>query len=179
MDLLKNLCLFACRQTACEEKLCCKRGSDGSIEITTRSEAQLEQVISMKNITPEELNAFGGNFSSAKSLNCRELENSQGKKQSSTSLYNPTAARPKHKLHKVASAVDYEHQQIPTDSESDGIHLVSIKKFVSESVIRTENVGSLHHQNSEIIVENKLLKQLSQTDNNEMEDLHEKCDREP
>lgn len=181
---IRDLCLVACRETACEEKLCCKRkgsiGSTESITVKTKSEAVLEQVISVRNISAEELNALS-NFESTKSLNCTEAESSLNtndgpqKKRSTSSLYNPALGRHKHKLQKAISAIDREHQQIPTTSESEGIHLVSIKKFVSESTIEHDD-GS--HKNNDILVENRLLQQLDKTDNNEMENLYEKCDKE-
>lgn len=181
---VRDLCLVACRETACEEKLCCKRkGSDGSTEsinVKGKSDIQLEQVISIQNISAEELNTLS-NYTSAKSLNFPESEDSLNvdngphKKRSTASLYNPTTSRHRQKLQKAISAIDREHQQIPTTSESDGIHLVSIKKFVSESVIEHDDPS---RNNSEILVENRLQKQLDTTDNNEMENLYEKCDKE-
>lgn len=187
---IKDLCLVACRQTGCLEKLCCRRkgsdGSDESIDSKTKTEVQLEQVISVRNISAEDLNTLS-NYTSAKSLNYSESEDSLQpefftKKRSSASLYNPSNVLQKHKYQKTMSTVESNQRQVPAStntSTSDGIHLISIKKkFVSESVIKASEHDDLGRQNSEILVENRMLKQLGTTDNNEMEDLYEKCDRE-
>ncbi|CRK92631.1 CLUMA_CG006173, isoform A [Clunio marinus] len=178
----KDFCLVACRQTTCEEKVCCKRQSSDdsgkSSDPKSKSDVQLEQIISVRNISAEELNTLS-NSSSVKSLNLPESGNSSqveiNDKRSFASLYTPSKTRHAHKLQKAISAIDQEHQQIPTTSESDGIHLVSFKKFVSESMIKSSEQDNL---NSDILVENRLLEQLNTTDNNETEDLHEKCDKE-
>lgn len=177
---IRDLCLVTCRQTACDEKLCCQRkspsGSEESLSGKIKSDVQLEQVISVRNISAEELNALS-NYTSAKSLNYQESEDSStaDRKRSSISLCNPSTARKHQKLQKAISAIDREHQKIPASSDSEGIHLVSIKKFVSESIIQSND---LSRQNSEILVENRMMKQLDTTDNNEMEDLYDKCDKE-
>lgn len=181
----RDSCLVACKQ-ACEEKLCCRKGSDESSvdsqESKSKSDARLEQVISVMNISAEELNAIS-NYTSARSLNSEETELTETtdgpKKRSSTSLYNPTSnVRHKHKFQKTVSSTDSDNNQIPGVSESEGIHLVGIKRFVSESVIKTGEKDGVRRQNSEILVENRMLKQLNTTDNNEMEDLFDKCDKE-
>lgn len=181
-------CLVACRQD-CEEKLCCQRkGSDDAEESTdskTKSEAQLEQVISVRNLSAEDLNELN-NYTSAKSLNGTESEESlqpnlMTKKRSSASLYNPSSVHQKYKLQKTLSVVDQNQHQIPSStsaSTSDDIHLISIKKFVSESVIKGSEHDDLGRKSSEILVENRMKKQLDTTDNNEMEDLYEQCDKE-
>lgn len=175
----RDLCLVACKKNECEEKLCCKPDSfEGSNEsVASANDVHLEQVVSVKNISADELNMLS-NFTSVKSLNYDEsVDSSQNdfgnKKRSSTSLYNPPTTRHKHKLQKALSSIDRDHQ-IPSASTSSDIHLISIKKFVSESLIKSGEVG----QSSEILVENKMLKQLDTTDNNEIEDLFEKCDKE-
>lgn len=174
---VKDLCLVACREITCEEKLCCQRkSSNGSV-----TDIHLEQVISIRNISAEELNTLS-NSTSVKSLNYIESEDSSqleviDRKRSSASLYLPSKVKQHQKLQKAISAIDHEHQQMPV--ATDDIHLVSIKKFVSESVIES---GTDHHaldrQQSELLVENRMLKQLNTTNNDELEDLHEKCDRE-
>lgn len=179
----KDSCLVACK-TACEEKLCCRKHSDDSVDSQDskcKSDVRLEQVISVMNISAEELNAIS-NYTSAKSLNS-ETDISESvtvtKKRSSTSLYNPTSnIRHKHKLQKAISSIDPDNLNLPAASESDDIHLVGIKRFVSESRIKTGENDEVRRQNSDILVENRMLKQLNTTDNNEMEDLFEKCDKE-
>lgn len=184
---VKNLCLVACR-TDCEEKLCCQpKGSDvsdESIDAPCKSDVQLEQVISVRNVSAEELNTLS-NYTSAKSLNYVESEASSqvelsDQKRSSASLYNPSNVRHKYKLQKTMSTIDRHHSQLPNTSKStsEDIHLMSVKKFVSESVIKSSEHDDLGRQNSDILVENRMLKQLDTTDNNEMEDLYEKCDKE-
>lgn len=179
----RDACLVACRQTACEEKLCCRnKGSEESVDSgEPKRNDRLEQVVSVMNISAEELNDIS-NYTSAKSLDTEDAEDLSestiGKKRSSTSLYNPTSnVRHKQKYQKAISSMDSDSHQIPA-SESDGIHLVGIKRFISESVIKTGEREGVRRQNSEILVENRMLKQLNTTDNNEMEDLFDKCDRE-
>lgn len=172
----KDLCLVACRQETCEEKTCCKRnnGSDESIGGKSKSEVQLEQVISVRDVSAEELNNIS-NYTSVKSLNFPEdTLVPLNKKRSSTSLYNPSNVRNKQKLHKTTSVIEREHQQTPNGSND--IHLIGIKKFVSESIIKNDEHDDVGRNNSQILVENKLLKQLGTTDNNEMEDIYTKCD---
>lgn len=175
--ITEGKCLVACRQTACEEKLCCKEDDHKSNE-----SLQLEQVVSIKDMSAEEINSLG-NYTSAKSLNDPESEDSSHidmghKKRSSTSLYNPQTKYQKQRLQKAISAIDQEHQQVPSVSTSEDIHMIKIKKFVSESVIKSGEHDELGRQDSDILVENKMLRQLDTTDNNEMEDLYEKCDNE-
>lgn len=183
---VRDLCLVACRETSCDEKLCCKRNSSGesdeSLNMKTKSSAQLEQVISISNLSAEDLNQIS-NFTSAKSLDFDESADSSqveiSKIRSSASLHNPSTIHSKHhKLQKAISAIDREHQHVPSASTSEDINLVSIKKFVSESVIKTGEHDHLRRQSSDILVENRMMKQLDTTDNNEMEDLYSKCDRE-
>lgn len=185
---VKDTCLVACRHVDCEGKLCCKRdGSDESMERKTNcgDGIQLEQVISVRNISSEDLNTLD-NYTSAKSLNDAESEDSlqpesMTKKRSSASLYNPSNSRYKHKFQKAMSTVDGTEHQVAAStsaSTSDDIHLVSIKKYVSESVIKGSEHDDQGRQNSEILVENRMAKQLDTTDNNEMEDLFEQCDKE-
>ena len=185
--VVKGSCLVACRQVDCVEKLCCKRKeSDGSDDSTvSKSKGQLEQVISVRNISAEDLNALN-NYTSAKSLNYSEPEDAlqpdlMTKKRSSASLYNPSTVQHRQKYLKTMSTIDRNQDQVPAStstSTSEGIHLISIKKFVSESVIKGSEHDDLGRENSEILVENRMLKQLDTTDNNEMEDLFEKCDKE-
>lgn len=178
---VKDLCLVACREVTCEEKLCCTRkSSDGSEN--SKTDIRLEQVISIRNISAEELNTLS-NCTSAKSLNYPESEESSqpegiNKKRSSASLHLPSKAKQHHKLQKAISAIDQELQQIPATSTNNSD--VSIKKFVSESVIEssTKKDHALGRQQSEILVENRMLKQLNKTNNEELEDLYEKCDKE-
>lgn len=176
---VKDLCLVACREITCEEKLCCKQNSTDDSEIS-RNDIQLEQVISIRNISAEELNSL----TSAKSLNLPDSvvfsnPDAVDTKQSSTSLHIPSKTKPHPKLQKAISAIDRRPEIIPTDSEE--IHLVSIKKFVSESEIEPSTSTDRHaldRQKSEIFVENRMLKQLNKTNNEELEDLSQKCDKE-
>lgn len=179
---IKDLCLVACREITCEEKLCCKQNSLDDSEMA-KNEIHLEQVISVRNISADELNTLT-NRTSAKSLNLPDLEISShpetvDKKQSSTSLHNPSKTKPHPKLQKAISAIDRRQEIVATDSGE--IHLVSIKKFVSESEIEP-STSTDHHvldrQKSEIFVENRMLKQLNKTNNEELEDLSQKCDKE-
>lgn len=162
-------CLVACRQNDCEEKLCCAQASGSNESIELKS-VHIEQVVSVKNVSVEELS----DFTSAKSLNNSDSDSGHiTKKRSSASLYNPTH-RNNPKLQKAISAIDHDHQQISTVSTSNSsgeIGLIKVKKSVSESVIMKTS-----EQNSEILVENQMLKQLDTTDNNEMEDLYKKCE---
>lgn len=166
---VRDLCLVACREITCEEKLCCKGSSVDEPEMA-KNEAQLEQVVSIKNISVEELNALS-NCTSAKSLNLPDSEISSNpdgfhNKRSSASLYIPSKTKPHPKLQKAISAIDREHQNFNTSGEE--IPLDSIKKFVSESVIESDRKGL---NRSEILVENRMLKQLNKTNNEETEDL--------
>jgi hypothetical protein len=171
---VKDLCLVACREVTCEEKLCCQRkSSDGSDQ--SKSEVQLEQVISIRNISAEELNKLS-NGTSAKSLNESSKCCSHDvvvKKHSTASLHLPSKPHPK--LQKAISAIDREHQTVVPENEE--IRLVSIKKFVSESIIESDR-QALDRQQSEILVENRMLKQLNKTNNEELEDLSAKSDKE-
>lgn len=187
---VKNLCLVPCRQIGCVEKLCCQRkGSDESSDILSdnksKSEIELEQVVAVINNSAEDLNTMS-NYTSVKSLDHAESEDSlrpdlMTKKRSSASLYSPSNVRQKHKYQKNMSTVDRSPHEVAAStntSTSDGINLITTKKFVSESVIKGSEHDDLGRQNSEILVENRMLKQLDTTDNNETEDLFEKCDKE-
>lgn len=168
---LKDLCLVACRKTTCEEKLCCKiKTPCGSTESVNLKSVQLEQVISVRNVSAEELSSIS-NYTSAKSLNASE--DSLNMKQSSTSL--PATMHYRKKLQKAISANNAEHQQIPAASTSEGRAITT--KCLSESVIKADD-HDLGREDSDILVENRMLKQLDTTDNNEEEDLYMKCDRE-
>lgn len=187
VEPVKNLCLFACEPT-CEEKLCCQRksaecDSDESLN-KSKNNIQLEQVISVRNVSAEELSTLSACVS-AKSLDYPEESSEESSKtdvnskRSSASLYNPSTSRKKYKLQKAISAIDRDHQvQSTATSTCDGINLVSIKKFVSESVIKTGSDHEHRRQNSDILVENRMQKQLNTTDNTAMEDLYDKCDKE-
>lgn len=171
--MVKN-CLVACRQSECVEKLCCQHGSNESVK------SDLQQVVSIRDVSEEELTTLA-NSKSAKSLNLESEESTQdipSKKRSSASLYSPSQQRHKHKLQHAVSAIDHEHQKVVAQSTSDDIHMLPMKKFVSESTIKHGEHDDLGRQNSEIFVENRMQKQLDTTDNNEMEDLYEKCDKE-
>lgn len=173
--MVKN-CLVACRQSECVEKLCCQHSSSESIK------SDLQQVVSIRDVSEEELTTLA-NSKSAKSLNfCESEESTQdvsSKKRSSASLHNPNPPRHKHKLQHAVSAIDRDHQKVAPHSTNDEIHLMPIKKFVSESVIKHGEFDELGRENSEIFVENKMRKQLDTTDNHEMEDgINEICDKE-
>lgn len=172
--MVKN-CLVACRQSECVEKLCCQHGSNESIK------SDLQQVVSIRDVSEEELTTLT-NSKSAKSLNlCESEESTQditSKKRSSASLHNPNPPRHKHKLQHAVSAIDRDHQKVVAQSTGDNIHMMPMKKFVSESTIKQDEHDDLGRGNSEIFVENNMRKQLDTTDNNEMEDLYEKCDKE-
>lgn len=172
--MVKN-CLVACRNSECVDKLCCQHGSHESIK------SDLQQVVSIRDVSEEEL-ATLANSKSAKSLNmCDSEESTQdvtSKKRSSASLYNPSQPRHKHKLQHAVSAIDRDHQKVVAQSASDGINMLPMKKFDSESVIKHGEHDDLGRENSEIFLENRMQKQLDTTDNNEMEDLYEKCDKE-
>ena len=189
-------CLVACKDKACDDKACCRKTSDSdstkSLE-RSKSEIQLEQVVSVRNVSDEDLDEVVlkssnlGNYSSVKSLTLSSdytdvPEHVEiGKIRSSASLYIPSKVGRK-RLEKALSAIDHDHKGIPAvDSEHDNdeSRLISVKKFVSESMIQSNNDTEEHRtMNQEIVVENKMLRQLDKTDNNEMEDIIGKCDAE-
>jgi hypothetical protein len=172
-------CLVACRQVTCEEKLCCqRRSSEGSLDSKKEDASTsqvLEQVISVRNVSAEELSVVDKEFASAKSLNGisedsfdeSSTENVHKKKRLHSSLYIPAR-----KLQKTVSVSDRNNHETQGTSQSDDIHLVNFKRVVSESMIKNDEHDELGRKPSEIFVENKLLKQLNTTDNNETEDLY-------
>lgn len=176
IDGMVQNCLVACRQSECVEKLCCQHDSSSE-----SIKSDLQQVVSIRDVSEEELTTLA-NSKSAKSLNLCDSEESThdnaSKKRSSASLYNPIAPRHKHKLQHAVSAIDRDHHTVATHSTSDDIHMMPIKKFDSESVIKHGEHDDLGRGSSEIFVENRMRKQLDTTDNHEMEDLYEKCDKE-
>lgn len=196
LQLMADDCLVACKEKACVDKACCRKSSDSdstkSLE-RAKSEIQLEQVVSVRNISDEDLDEVVlkssalGNYSSVKSLTLSSdytdvPEHVEiGKIRSSASLYIPSTVGRK-RLHKALSAIDREHQGIPavgSEHDNDESRLISVKKFVSESMIQSNNDTEDHRKkNQEIVVENKMLRQLDKTDNNEMEDIIGKCDAE-
>ncbi|CAO1424725.1 unnamed protein product [Diamesa hyperborea] len=190
-------CLVTCKEKACDDKVCCRKTSDSdstkSLE-RAKSEIQLEQVVSIRNISDEDLNevvlkssTLGNSYSSVKSLTLSSDYTDvpehvdTGKIRSSASLYIPSTVGRK-RLQKALSAIDREHQGIPavgSDHDTDESRLINVKKFVSESMIQSNNDTEEHRKmNQQIVVENKMLRQLDKTDNNEMEDIIGKCDAE-
>jgi hypothetical protein len=170
-----NLCLVACREMECEEKSCCqKRHSKDSLDSSgakSKPTSQvLEQVISVKDVSAEELK----NFTSAKSL---DEETSEDHQKSTVSLPSHSKHR---KLLKTMSVVNHHHELSENSAglATDDIHLVSFKRVMSESVIKNNSHDEIGRQDSEILVENRLLKQVNVTDNHEMEDIYTKtnCD---
>lgn len=190
-------CLVACKDKACDDKACCRKTSDSdstkSLE-RAKSEILLEQVVSVRNISDEDLDevilkssTLGNTYSSVKSLTLSSdytdvPEHVEiGKIRSSASLYIPSTVGRK-RLQKALSAIDREHQGIPavgSEHDNDESRLISVKKFVSESMIQSNNDTEEHRSmNHQIVVENKMLRQLDKTDNNETEDIIGKCDAE-
>ncbi|KAG5672252.1 hypothetical protein PVAND_002394 [Polypedilum vanderplanki] len=177
----QDLCLVACRTATCEEKLCCqRRASDSSIEslkITKEVSQTLEQVISVRNVSADGLSMVDKEFNSVRSLNGisedsvdESVEDIQQKKRLHSSFYIPPR-----RLHKTVSVSEHNNKTGQATSQSDDIHLVSFKRVVSESVIKNDEHDELGRKPSEIFVENKLLKQINNTDNNETEDLYAKA----
>lgn len=182
----QDLCMVACRQVTCEEKLCCqRRTSEDSLESLNKNSKEnssvLEMVISVRNVSAEELDSVDKEFTSLKSLtgisgnsmSTNEGDNNiQQKQRLHSSLYIPP------RLKKTVSVSERKNPDLPATSQSDDIHLVSFKRVVSESAIKREP-HDMGRQASEIFVENKLRQQLDTTDNNETEDLYTKttnCD---
>lgn len=164
----EEICLVTCRQATCEEKLCCQRQNSNSPNHSLDSDkcdhASLEQVISVRNLSAEELSA----------ISMDSIDN----KRSLASLQIPPQIA-KSKLHKTASATDQEHhnnETATTSSDSGDIHLVSFKRVVSESVIKSDE-HDVGRKASEILVENRIYQQTNNTDNNETEDIHAKVDQ--
>lgn len=177
----QDLCLVTCRQSDCDEKSCCKKqsSSNSSLDSNEKSKCDhshghshangghshvaLEQVISVRNISAEELSAssMGSAIDSIDNM----------KKHSLASLQIPPK---KSKLHKTVSITDHNHSDMP--STSNDIHLVSFKRVVSESAIKSDEHDDLGRKASEILVENRLYQQTNNTDNNETEDIHAKFD---
>lgn len=176
----QGLCLVTCRQADCDEKSCCqkKSSSHSSLESHGKSKcdhthghshshAALEQVISVRNVSAEELSAasMGSEIDSLDHI----------KKHSLASLQIPPM---KSKLHKTASITHDNrhdhHSEMPLTSRD--IHLVSFNRVVSESAIKNDEHDDLGRKASEILVENRLYQQTNNTDNNETEDIHAKFD---
>ena len=196
LRLMADDCLVACKDKACDDKACCRKTSDSDSTMSlerTKSEIQLEQVVSVRNVSDEDLNEVVlksstlGNFSSVKSLTLSSdytdvPEHVEiAKIKSSASLYIPSTVGRK-RLQKALSVIDREHQGITaigSEHDNDESRLINVKKFVSESMIQSNNDTEQHRSmNQEIVVENKMLRQLDKTDNNEMEDIIGKCDAE-
>jgi hypothetical protein len=170
----KDSCLVSCREPNCDEKLCCMKESSPILD--DKESIKLEQVISVKNISAQELKTMS-QCTSEKSLDICDNHSSSNdvvhhKKRSVTSLYTTPSIKHNKKLQKAISAIDHEHQMIvmqPSTSDDNQLN----KKFVSESVIKSVD---LDRQKSEILVENRLLKQLNTTNNEETEDLYNRHD---
>lgn len=173
-DAEAYLCLVACRQVTCEEKLCCqKRSSEESLSSKSKGNSQvLEQVISVRNVSSEELNMINKDFASVKTLGGISEDStnfSNTPRRISSSLYIPQRYR---KIHKTVSVTEGDHNIQPGTSESNDIHFVSFQRVVSESVIKNDEHDEMGRGASEIFVENRLLKQVNTTNNNETEDLY-------
>ncbi|KAL7018742.1 hypothetical protein ACKWTF_010891 [Chironomus riparius] len=177
------LCLVACRQITCEEKLCCQRRSStcSSESLSNKSKGNsqvLEQVISIRNVSGEELNIVNQEFTSIKTLSGISEDSTdfaETSKRLSSSLSIPQRYR---KIQKTVSVSDRNNHDLPANSDSRDIHLVSFKRVVSESMIKSDEHDEMGRKPSEIFVENRLLSQVHTTDNNETEDLYTKteCD---
>lgn len=160
----EDLCLVACRET-CEEKLCCQRktSSNSSLDLHGKcdgsSHGNLEQVISVRNVSTEELNSVSLS-TTIESIN--------------------KITPPKSKLHKTVSVTEPDHSKArasKSKSDASDIHLVSFSRVVSESAIKSDEHDEVGKTASEILVENRLLQQTANTDNNkETEDIHAKFD---
>lgn len=180
----QDLCLVTCRQATCDEKSCCQKQSSSSSSLDSEkskcdhshndhghshshshSHAALEQVISVRNISAEELSAATSMGSEIDSMD-------MVKKHSLASLQIPSL---KSKLHKTVS-IHERHNRSDMPSTSSDIHLVSFKRVVSESAIKKDDHDDLGRKSSEILVENRLYQQTNTTDNNETEDIHAKFD---
>lgn len=172
----QGMCLVTCRQVTCDEKLCCQRqnSSENSLDSHkdgkcdhhhSHNHADLEQVISVRNVSAEELSTVSMSDS---------VDNAN--KRSLASLQIPPQ---KSKLHKTNSANDQNNPETPKTSASDShqIHLASFKRVVSESAIKNDAHDDVGKTASEILVENKLFQQTNNTDNNETEDIHAKVDK--
>ena len=177
------LCLVACRQITCEEKLCCQRrssiGSSDSLNNKSKRNSQiLEQVISVRNISGEELNIVNQEFTSIKTLSGISEDSTdfaETSRRLSSSVSIPQRYR---KMQKAVSVSDKNNHNLPSNSEPGDIHLVSFKRVVSESMIKNDEHDEMGRKPSEIFVENRLQQQVNTTDNNETEDLYTKteCD---
>lgn len=180
--MTRNTCLVSgkCRDATCDEKLCCRSSSESVIGDASK----LDQVVSVKDVSSEELKTISGKFTSEKVLtighttseilsahSSSNFEVHRTNQRSVTSLDSPpTNMKSWKRMHKAISVIDQEHQ--PDSSrmaDSEETHLN--KKFVSESVIKT--TGNLDRQKSEILVENRLSKQVKTTNNDETENLYE------
>ena len=161
----EDVCLVACRQEVCDEKLCCQRKSDPSIASLNDNDCAtkcsslhiLEQVVSIRDVSAEELSAVH-------SLNSGDSNEDERKENSQTSL--PILV--KSALHKTISE-DVKILQ-PND-----IEIVSFKRVVSESVIKSDDHDEVGKEASEILVENRLSCQTNST-NKETVDIHAKFD---
>ena len=172
------LCLVACRQITCEEKLCCQRRSSTCSSESKRNSQLLEQVISIRNVSGEELNIVNQEFTSIKTLSGISEDSTdfaESSRRLSSSLSIPQRYR---KIQKTVSGGDRNTHDLPATSDSRDIHLVSFKRVVSESMIKSDEHDEMGRKPSEIFVENRLLRQVHTTDNNETEDLYTKteCD---
>lgn len=176
-----DTCLVACRQITCDEKLCCQRKTSSDTSLDSHSHDHhdckskqsasshvLEQVISVRNVSTDEISAVSNSIISTDSID------NPTKKISLTSLPNP----PKYKLHKTVSVSERENSgNVVASSEPGDIHLVSFKRVVSESMIKSDEHDELGRKASEIFVENRLYHQTNVTDKDfdkETEDIHAK-----
>lgn len=176
-----NVCLVAgkCRDPTCDNKLCCRTSSESIVADVNK----LDQVVSIKDVSSEELKTISGKFKSEKALTIGHTTSETLSANSSTyevhtnqrsvtSLDSPPTTDTKSwkRMQKAISVIDQEHRQGPSRTDdSEESHLN--KKFVSESVIKT--TGNLDRQKSEILVENRLSKQVKTTNNDETENLYE------
>jgi hypothetical protein len=169
-----DLCLVACRHIACDEKLCCQRKNSSETSLDSHTDCKskhsghshvLEQVISVRNVSTDEISAVS---------NSSDSIDNPAKKISLASLPNP----PKNKMHKTASVSERETTaDVIATSEPGDIHLVSFKRVVSESMIKSDEHDELGRKASEIFVENRLYRQTNVTDKDfdkETEDIHAK-----
>lgn len=174
----KNICLVAgkCREATCEEKVCCRSSSE------SLTADKLDQVVSIKDVSAEELKTLSGKFISEKALDISqttsdelsgisssiEVHHHLANQRSVTSLDSPATVDTNKSFRRMKKAISVmQGDENAPQSDENQLN----KKFASESVIKTG--GNLDRQQSDILVENRLSKQVAKTNNEETENLYE------
>jgi hypothetical protein len=169
----EDLCLVAC-QVSCEDKVCCKRrSSESSLTLKGDCCIELEHVVSVRNVSLDELNRA--------SISDYSLQQTVSVDHGKIDFTDDSGLSKIHrKISKAVSVCEHNHhnhnRELPAGTSDDEIHIVSFKRVVSESVIKHDEHDELGRNSCEILVENKLMKQIKITNNSETEDIYTKTE---